>query len=76
MPNVVVVFGIEMDSVEAELARSVIDLAESGYPSSASDTIRKMSKLGYNKALAVLHRELLKRGRPSLANEALQAINA
>lgn len=76
MPNIVVFLGVEMDGAEAEPAKSVIDLAESGYPSAASDTIRKMSRLGYNRALAVLHRELLKPGRPSLADEALQAISS
>jgi len=76
MSNVVVFLGIEMDTAEAELAKSVIDLGTSGYPSAATDVIRKMSKLGYNRALAVIHRELLKRGYPSLADTALQAISA
>jgi hypothetical protein len=74
MTNIVVVFGAKLDAAQAEMTRSVVELADAGKGVLASELIEKMKKLGYNEGLAVAARELGKLGRDSLASEAINAL--
>lgn len=73
MPDIVV-FGTELDRSEAEMVKTVIELARNGNSTLSEMLIEKMGRLRHNEGLAVIARVLGNEGHASLAEKAIESM--
>lgn len=74
MADLIVVFGVEIDRLEGEMAKTVIDLVRAGKSDIPKELLHKMHKLGYNQGLLLVAHVLTKEGYSDIPKLAVELI--